>query len=174
MLCMKSWKLVLRPSDLNVIGKKWIFKNKLNEEGKIIRNKVRLVAQGYVLEEGIDYEETYASVARLDAIRLLLSLACANNFRLFQMDVKSAFLNGIIKEEVYIEQPPGFEDEKHSDWVFRIQKALYGLKQASRAWYEKLSSFLIAHGYDRGNVDTTRFIKRVNKGMIVITCYLCM
>ena len=96
---------------------------------RFVRNKARLVAQGYVQEEGIDYEETYAPVARLDAIRLLLSFACANNFRLFQMDVKSAFLNGIIKEEVYVEQPPGFEDDKHPDWVFRLHKALYGLKQ---------------------------------------------
>ena len=88
------------------------------------------------------------------------------------MDVKSAFLNGIIKEEVYVEQPPGFEDDKHPDWVFRLHKALYELKQAPRAWYEKLSSFLIAHGYDRGNVDTTLFIKRVNKGMIVVQIYV--
>ena len=135
------WKLVPRPEHVNVIGTKWIFKNKLNEEGKIIRNKARLVAQGYVQDEGIDYEETYAPVARLDAIRLLLSFACANNFRLFQMEVKSAFLNGIIKEEVYVEQPPGFEDDKHSDWVFRLHKALYGLKQAPRAWYEKTQKF---------------------------------
>ena len=166
------WELVPRPEHQNVIGTKWIFKNKLNEEGKIIRNKARLVAQGYVQEEGIDYEETYAPVARLDAIRLLFSFACANDFRLFQMDVKSAFLNGIIKEEVYVEQPPGFEDDKRPDWVFRLNKALYGLKQAPRAWYEKLSSFLITHGYDRGNVDTTLFIKRMNKEMIVVQIYV--
>ena len=88
------------------------------------------------------------------------------------MDVKSAFLNGIIKEEVYVEQPPGFEDDKCSDWVFRLNKALYGLKQAPRAWYEKLNSFLITHGYDRGNVDTTLFIKRMNKEMIVVQIYV--
>ena len=166
------WNLVPRPEHQTVIGTKWIFKNKLNEEGKIIRNKARLVAQGYVQEEGIDYEETYAPVARLDAIRLLFSFACANEFRLFQMDVKSAFLNGIIKEEVYVEQPPGFGDDKHPDWVFKLNKALYGLKQAPRAWYEKLSSFLINHGYDRGNVDTTLFIKRMNNEMIVVQIYV--
>ena len=166
------WNLVPRPEHQTVIGTKWIFKNKLNEEGKIIRNKARLVAQGYVQEEGIDYEETYAPVARLDAIRLLFSFACANEFRLFQMDVKSAFLNGIIKEEVYVEQPPGFDDDKHPDWVFKLNKALYGLKQAPRAWYEKLSSFLIKHGYDRGNVDTTLFIKRMNNEMIVVQIYV--
>ena len=168
----KVWSLVPRPTNQNVIGTKWIFKNKLNEEGKIIRNKARLVAQGYVQEEGIDYEETYAPVARFDAIRLLLSFACANDFRLFQMDVKSAFLNGIIKEEVYVEQPPGFEDDKYPVRVFRLHKALYGLKQAPRVWYEKLSSFLITHEYVRGHVDTTLFIKRMNTEMIVVQIYV--
>ena len=144
----KVWSLVPCPKHQNVIGTKWIFKNKLNEEWKIFLNKARLVAQGYVQEEGIDYEETYAPVARLDVIRLLLSFACANDFLLFQMDVKSAFLNGIIKEEVYVEQPPGFENDEHPNRLFRLHKALYGLKQAPRALYEKLGSFLITH--DRG------------------------
>ena len=166
------WKLVPRPEHHNVIGTKWIFKNKLNEEEKIVRNKSRLVAQGYVQEEGIDYEETYAPVARLDAIRLLLSFACANDFKLFQMDVKSAFLNGIIKEEVYVEQPPRFEDSDHPDWVYKLQKALYGLKQAPRAWYEKSSSFLSVHGYVRGHVHTTLFIKKIDKQMTVVQIYV--
>ena len=155
-----------------MVGTKRIFKNKLNEEGKIFRNKGRLVAQGYVQEEGIDYKETYAPVARLDAIRLSLSFACANDFRLLQMDVKSAFLNEIIKEEVYVEQPPGFEDDEHPDRVFRLQKALYELKQAPRASYEKLSSFLTTHEYIRGHVDTTLFIKRMNTEMIVVQIYV--
>ena len=161
------WNLVPRPDHQNVIGTKWIFKNKLNEEGKIIWNRVWLVAPGYVQEELIDYKETYMPVVWLDAIRLLLSFACVNGFRLFQMDVKSAFLNGIIKEEVYVEQPPGFEADEHMDWIFRLHKALYGLKQAPRAWYEKLSSFLIAHGYDLGHVDMTLFIKSMNKEIYV-------
>ena len=93
----RVWSLVPRPVHQNVIGTKWIFKNKLNEEGNVVRNKARLVSQGYVQEEGIDYEETYAPMACLDAIRLLLSFACSNDFKLFQMDVKSAFFNGIIK-----------------------------------------------------------------------------
>ena len=155
-----------------MIGTNWIFKNKLNEEGNVVRNKARLVAQGYVKEEGINYEETYAPVARLDVIRLILSFACSNDFQLFQMDVKSAFLNGIIKEEVYLEQPPGFEDCDHPDWVYQLHKALYGLKQAPRAWYEKLSSFLISHGYVRGHVDTTFFIKKVDSDMIVVQIYV--
>ena len=102
------WNLVPRPKGKFVIGTKWVFKNKLDEDGKIIRNKARLVAKGYSQEEGIDFDETYAPVARLEAIRLMLAYACYKDFKVFQMDVKSAFLNGFIKEEVYVEQPPGF------------------------------------------------------------------
>jgi len=104
------WTLVPRTSEMNVSGTKWVFKNKLDEQGIIVRNKARLVAKGYNQEEGIDYGETYASVARLEAVRLLLAYACMNGFKLHQMDVKSAFLNGYIDEEVYVCQPPGFED----------------------------------------------------------------
>ena len=100
----------------------------MNENGKIIRNKTRLVAQGYSQEEGIDFEETFAPVARLEAIRILLAFAVSQSIKLFQMDVKSAFLNDFIKEEVYVEQPPRFEDHKHPDHVFKLTKALYGLK----------------------------------------------
>ena len=102
------WKLVEKPENYPIIGTKWVFRNKLDEHGIIIRNKARLVAKGYNQEEGIDYEETYAPVARLEAIRLLLAFACILDLKLYQMDVKSAFLNGYIQEEVYVEQPPGF------------------------------------------------------------------
>ncbi|GMI79777.1 hypothetical protein HRI_001647000 [Hibiscus trionum] len=120
-----------------------------NESGNIVRNKARLVAQGYTQEEGIDFDETYAPVARMEAIRMLLAYACYHNFKLFQMDVKSAFLNGFINEEVYVEQPPGFEDSKFPNHVFKLTKALYGLKQAPRAWYERLSNFLIEKGFEK-------------------------
>ena len=109
------------------------FKNKLDESGVITRNKARLVAKGYNQEEGIDYEETFAPVARLEAIRILLGFASMKRFKLYHMDVKSAFLNGYIKEEVYVEQPPGFEDPRHLNHVFKLKKVLYGLKQAPRA-----------------------------------------
>ncbi len=104
------WTLTERPKHNSVIGTKWIFRNKLDENGLVIRNKARLVAKGYNQEEGIDFDETFAPVARLEAIRLLLAFACFMNFKLYQMDVKSAFLNGFIEEEVYVEQPPGFEN----------------------------------------------------------------
>ncbi|KAI4371673.1 hypothetical protein MLD38_009999 [Melastoma candidum] len=156
----KVWTLVQRPKDRSVVGTKWVFRNKLDESGSVVRNKARLVAKGYSQSEGIDYDETYAPVARLEAIRLLLAYACFNDFKLFQMDVKSAFLNGEIKEEVYVDQPPGFEDPKKHDHVYKLDKALYGLKQAPRAWYERLSQFLIVKGYRKGKVDTTLFLKK--------------
>ena len=136
------WELVSRPNDQSVIGIKWVYRNKMDENGIIIRNKARLVAQGYNQQEGIDYEETFAPVARLEAIRMLLAFACHKNFILYQMDVKSAFLNGFINEEVYVEQPPGFESFNFPNHVFKLKNALYGLKQASRAWYERLNKFL--------------------------------
>ena len=111
------WKLVERPNT-NVIGTKWVFRNKQDENGVVTRNKTRLVAQGFTQVEGLDFEETYAPVARLEAIRMLLAYATHHNFKLLQMDVKSAFLNGPIQELVYVEQPPGFEDPKFLDHVF--------------------------------------------------------
>ena len=127
------WTLVSRPKHHPIIGTKWVFRNKMNEKGVITRNKARLVAKGYNQEEGIDYDETYAPIARLEAIRMLLAFASFMNFKLYQMDIKSAFLNGFIEEEVYVEQPVSFESFNFSNHIFKLSKALYGLKQASRA-----------------------------------------
>ena len=127
------WILVARPKDHPIIETKWVYRNKLDEDGNVIRNKARLVAKGYNQQEGIDFDEIFAPVARLEAIRMLLAFACFMNFKLFQIDVKSAFLNGYITEEVYVEQPSGFKNYKLPDHVFRLNKASYGLKQAPRA-----------------------------------------
>ncbi|GJZ54982.1 retrovirus-related pol polyprotein from transposon TNT 1-94 [Tanacetum coccineum] len=135
---------------MTIIGTKWVFRSKLDENGVVSRNKARLVAQGYNQQEGIDYDETYASVARLESIRILLAYACALDFKLFQMDVKSAFLNSFINEEVYVLQPLGFIDFKKPDHVYKLKKALHGLKQASKAWYDRLKAFLIKHEYKIG------------------------
>ena len=116
-----------------MIGTKWIFKNKFNEHGTIIKNKSRLVAQGYTQVEGVDFDETFAPVARLESIRILLAIASYLNFKLYQMDVKSAFLNGMLQEEVYVEQPKGFIDPYRPNGVYKLKRALYGLKQAPRA-----------------------------------------
>ena len=116
----------------------------------------------------IDFDETFAHVARLEAIPLLLAFACFKNFKLFQMDVKSAFLNGYIKEEVYVEQPPGFKDPLKEDHVFKLKKALYGLKQAPRAWYECLSTYLIENGFKRGKIYTTLFLKNFGDDLLIV------
>ena len=141
------WEFATRPGGVHIIGTKWIFKNKTNEDGEIIRNKSRLVAQGYTQVEGIDFDESFAPVARLESIRILMSIACTMNFKLYQMDVKCAFLNGYLNEEVFVEQPKGFEDLDH---VLRLKKALYGLKQAPRAWYDRLTQYFLDRGFKRG------------------------
>ena len=141
------WELVPRHSNPSIIGTRWVFINKMDENDIIIRNKARLVAQGFNQEEGINYEETFAPIARLEAIRMLLAFACFKDFILYQMDVKSAFLNGFINEEVCVEQPPDFQSFNFLNHVFKLKKALYGLKQAPRAWYEKLSKFLLKKGF---------------------------
>ncbi|XP_075499843.1 uncharacterized protein LOC142538405 [Primulina tabacum] len=147
------WDLVLRPDNVNVIGTKWIFKNKTDESGIVVRNKARLVAQGYTQIEGIDFDETFAPVARIESVRLLLAIACHMDIKLYQMDVKSAFLNGILKEEAYVRQPKGFEDPHHPNHVYKLKKALYGLKQAPRAWYGRLTEYLLDLGFKRGEAD---------------------
>ncbi len=149
------WDLVHRPENVNVIGTKWVYKNKSDENGNVTRNKARLVAQGYAQIEGVDFDETFAPVARLESIRLLLGVACILKFKLFQMDVKSAFLNGYLNEEVYVEQPKGFVDPSLPNHVYKLKKALYGLKQAPRAWYERLTEFLLSQGYRKGGNDKT-------------------
>ena len=114
-----------------------------DEQGRVIQNKARLVAQGYSQIEVLDFGETFAPVARLVAVRLLLSFACFQKFKLFQMDVKSAFLNEYLSKEVYVTQPKGFVDPVYSEHVYKLRKALYSLKQAPRAWYERLSTYLL-------------------------------
>nr|GFB75679.1 retrovirus-related Pol polyprotein from transposon TNT 1-94 [Tanacetum cinerariifolium] len=135
---LKVWRLVPRPEGKSVIKTKWIFKNKKDESNLVIRNKARLVAVGYSQQEGIDYDETFAPVARIEAIRLFLAYAAHKDFTVFQMDAKTAFLNRILKEEVYVGQPPGFVSKQYPYHVYALDKALYGLKQAPQAWYDVL------------------------------------
>jgi hypothetical protein len=149
-----------------------VFKNKQDQDGIVVRNKARVVTQGYTQVEGLDYDETYAPVARLEAIRILLAYACAHNIKLYQMDVKSAFLNGIINELVFIEQPPGFEDDKKPNHVYKLKKALYGLKRAPRAWYERLRDFLLSKGFKMGKIDTTLFTKKIGNDLFIVQIYV--
>jgi hypothetical protein len=165
------WHLVPRPNQ-NVVGTKWVFRNKQDEHGVVTRNKARLVAKGSSQVEGLDFGETYAPVARLESIRILLAYATYHGFKLYQMDVKSDFLNGPIKEEVYVEQPLGFEDSEYPNHVYKPSKALYGLKQAPRAWYECLRDFLITNGFKVGKADPTLFTKTIANDLFV--CQICV
>ena len=135
--------MVPRPEEHPTIGAKWVFRNKIDENGIVTKNKAKLVAQGYSQQDKIDYDETYAPIAKTEAIRMLLPFAYHKNFKLYQMDVNSAYLNGYINEEVHVEQPLGFENPHYKDLVFKLTKALYGLKQAPREWYERFSKFLL-------------------------------
>jgi hypothetical protein len=165
------WHLVPHPNQ-NVVGTKWVFHNKQDEHGVVIRNKARLVAKGYSQVEGLDFGETYAPVARLESIRILLAYATYHGFKLYQMDVKSAFLNGPIKEEVYVEQPPGFEDSEYPNHVYKLSKAHYRLKQAPRAWYECQRDFLITNGFQVGKADPTLFTKTIANDLFVCQIYV--
>jgi hypothetical protein len=168
----ETWELVPRPKDKNVTGTKWVFKNKLNEYGKVVRNKARLVCKGYAQVEGIDFEETFAHVARLEAIRIFLAFASFKNFKVYQMDVKSTFLNGDLEEEVYIEQPKGFLLSKNEDYVCKLKKALYGLKQAPKAWYSRLDKYLQQQGFKKGTTNNNIYIKIDNAEMLIIVVYV--
>ncbi|GKF00444.1 putative ribonuclease H-like domain-containing protein [Tanacetum coccineum] len=146
------WTLVDLPNGKRAIGTKWVFRNKKDERGIVIRNKARLVAQGYTQEEVIDYDEVFAPVARIGAI--------------------SAFLYGKIEEEVYVCQPPGFEDPDFPDRVYKVEKALYGLHQAPRAWYETLSTYLLDNGFQKGKINKTLFIKRHKGDILMVQVYV--
>ncbi|GJU95001.1 retrovirus-related pol polyprotein from transposon TNT 1-94 [Tanacetum coccineum] len=156
-----GFTLVDLPNGKRAIGTKWVFKNKKDERGIVIRDKARLVAQGYTQKEGIDYDEVFAPIARIEAIRLFLAYASFKDFVVYQMNVKSAFLYETIEEEVYVCQPPGFEDPEFPDRVYKVEKALYGLHQALRAWYETLSTYLLDNEFQKGKIDKTFFIKRL-------------
>ncbi|WVZ70868.1 hypothetical protein U9M48_019501 [Paspalum notatum var. saurae] len=159
------WDLVDPPPNCHPIGTKWVFKNKQGENGMVVRNKARL-------KEGIDYEETFAPVARLEAIKILLAFAASKGFKLQQLDVKSVFLNGFIEEEVYVRQPPGFESARFLDRVYKLRKALYGLKQAPKAWYARLKSFLLKSGFVMGSVDKTLFLLSYGGDTLIVQIYI--
>ncbi|GJX27992.1 putative ribonuclease H-like domain-containing protein [Tanacetum coccineum] len=169
---LNVWTLVDLPRDKWAIGTKWVFRNKKDERGIVVKKQAILVAQGHTQEEGIDYDEVFAPVARIEAIRLFLAYASFKDFVVYQMDVKSAFLYGKIEEEVYVCQPPGFEDPHFLDKVYKVEKALYGLHQAPRAWYETLSTYLLDNGFHKGQIDKTLFIKRHKDDILLVQVYV--
>ncbi|KAI3808433.1 hypothetical protein L1987_24384 [Smallanthus sonchifolius] len=166
------WNLVDLPKNKVPIGTRWVFRNKKDEGGIVIRNKARLVVQGFYQEEGIDFEDVFAPVARLEAIRMFLAYAAYMDFTVHQMDVKSAFLYGKVQEEVYVKQPPGFIDPSYPDKVYKLDKALYGLHQAPRAWYETLSTHLLDNGFTRGAIDQTLFKRKDGADTIMVQIYV--
>nr|GEV81530.1 retrovirus-related Pol polyprotein from transposon TNT 1-94 [Tanacetum cinerariifolium] len=166
------WVLVPASDNISPLTLKWLFKNKHDEEQTVIRNKSRLVVRGYRQEEGIDFEESVAMVARMEAIRIFLAYDAHKSFLVFQMDVKTAFLHGSLKEDVYVCQPVGFIDADHPNHVYKLKKALYGLKQAPRAWYDELSKFLLQNHFFKGTIDPTLFIRCFHDNILVVQVYV--
>nr|GFA58816.1 retrovirus-related Pol polyprotein from transposon TNT 1-94 [Tanacetum cinerariifolium] len=165
-------ELVERTLCKNVINMKWLWKNKRDEENTVIQNKSSLVAKGYAQKEGVDFEESFAPVARLEAVRLFIAYAAHKSFTVYQMDVKIAFLYGPLKEEVYVNQPDGFVDPYHPDKIYRLKKDLYGLKQAPRAWYNELSNFLVSKGFSKCSIDLTLFITKHRGDILLVQIYV--
>ncbi|GKC33907.1 retrovirus-related pol polyprotein from transposon TNT 1-94 [Tanacetum coccineum] len=169
---LQVWELIDKPFGKNVIKLKRLWKNKKDEDQTIIYNKARLLAKGYAQEEGIDFKESFALVARLEAVRIFVAYAAHKSFPIYEMDVKMAFLNGPLKEDVYVVQPDRFVDPDHPDKVYRLRKALYGLKQAPRAWYDELSNFLISKGFTKGTIDPTLFTIRYGEDILLVQIYV--
>jgi histone deacetylase 1/2 len=161
-----TWHLVPMPKGKNIIGSKWVYKVKRKADGSVDRYKARLVAKGYKQRYGIDYEDTFSPVVKAVTIRLVLSVAISRGWSLRQLDVQNAFLHGVLEEEVYMRQPPRYEDPKHPSYVCKLDKALYGLKQAPRAWYARLCGKLVQLGFTPSRGDTSLFY--YNKGLVTI------
>ncbi|GJW41135.1 retrovirus-related pol polyprotein from transposon TNT 1-94 [Tanacetum coccineum] len=162
------WELVPHPDHVMLVNLKWIFKIKLDEFGGVLKNKARSVAKGYRHEEGIDFEESFALAARIEAIRIFIANVTHKNMIVYQMDVKTAFFNGVLREEVYVSQPEGFVDQDHPNYMYRLKKVLYRLKHAPRAWYDMLSKFLLSQKFSKGAVDPTLFTRKEGKDIILL------
>ncbi|GKF03955.1 retrovirus-related pol polyprotein from transposon TNT 1-94 [Tanacetum coccineum] len=169
---LQVWELVNKPFGKTVIKLKWLWKNKKDEDQTFILNKARLLAKGYAQEDGIDFEESFAPVARLEAVWIFVAYAAHKSFPIYQMDVKIAVLNGLLKEKVYVAQPDVFVDHDHREKVYNLRKALYGLKQAPRAWYDELSNFLMSKGFTKGTIYPTLFMIRYGENILLVQIYI--
>ncbi|PKI72239.1 hypothetical protein CRG98_007376 [Punica granatum] len=168
----QTWDLVERPQDRKAIEVKWVNRTKLKPDGSVNKYKVRLVVKGYAQIWGVDYSETFAPVARLDVIRLLLAVEAQKGCKVYHLDVKSAFLNGVLKEEIYVEQPKGFIAKGKEDKVYKLKKALYGLKQAPRAWYGKIDQYLQNLGFERSLSEITLYVKKEKQDIVILSLYV--
>ena len=167
-----TWTLVDRPEGRKVIGMKWIYRTKLNVDNSINKHKARLVVKGYAQIFGVDYSDTFAPIVRLDIIRLLLAISAQKGWKVFQLDVKSAFLNGVLQEEIYVEQPDGFVIQGAEDKVYLLQKALYGLKQAPRAWYSRIDEHLLNLGFVKSLSEATLYVKLKDNDVLIVSLYV--
>ncbi|KAL2345957.1 hypothetical protein Fmac_007242 [Flemingia macrophylla] len=168
----QTWELTEKPKDKNVIGVKWVYRTKFNADGSVNKHKARLVVKGYAQMFGVDFSETFSPVARLDTIRLLLALAAQKGWIIHHMDVKSAFLNGYLEEEIFVEQPEGFLVHGQEEKVYRLKKALYGLKQAPRSWYGRIDAHLISLGFEKSLSEFTLYVKKTDAGIIIVSLYV--
>ncbi|KZV39334.1 retrovirus-related Pol polyprotein from transposon TNT 1-94 [Dorcoceras hygrometricum] len=168
----QTWELMDLPIGAKTIGVKWIYKTKLNERGEIDKHKARLVAKGYSQKQGIDFTEVFAPVARMDTVRMIVALAACRGWDIFQLDVKFAFLHGILSEDVYIEQPKGYVKKGEDHKVYKLHKALYGLKQAPRAWFSRIESQFISEGFQKCPTEQTLFIKRHGGKILIVSIYV--
>ncbi|GJZ83381.1 retrovirus-related pol polyprotein from transposon TNT 1-94 [Tanacetum coccineum] len=164
---LQVWEFVPCPNKVLLIKLKWIYKVKTDEYGGVLKNKARLVAQGSRQEEGINFKESFTPVARIEAIRIFIANVAHKNMTIFQMDVKTSFMNGELKEEVYVSQTEEFIDQDNPSHVYKLKKALYGLKRAPGAWYDMLSSFLISQHFSKGAVDPTLFTRQARNDLLL-------
>ena len=167
-----TWKLIELPPGHKAIGLKWVFKAKRDTQGKVVKHKARLIAKGYIQKFGVDFEDVFAPVTKMETVRLLLAIAANNEWEVHHLDVKSAFLNGILLEEVYVTQPPGFEKEGEEHKVYKLYKALYGLRQAPRAWYARLSKYLLNLGFTKCPFEHAVYIEREGSDVLIIGVYV--
>nr|KYP73999.1 Retrovirus-related Pol polyprotein from transposon TNT 1-94 [Cajanus cajan] len=167
-----TWELVEKPKDQKVIGVKWVFRTKLNADCSINKHKARLVVKGYAQIFGVDYSNTFVPVSILDTIRLVLAVAAQNSWKIFQLDVKLAFLNGELQEKIYVEQPEGFMKKGEEDKVYLLKKALYGLKQAPRAWYNKINDHLLSIGFAKNLSESTLYVKHKGHNLLTVSLYV--
>jgi Reverse transcriptase (RNA-dependent DNA polymerase) len=163
---------VNKPKDKKVIGVKWIYKTKVNADGSIQKHKARLVVKGYNQKSGIDYFETYAPVARLETIRTIIAVTAQNRWPIFQLDVKSAFLNGELKEDIFVEQPEGFYVAGEEHKVYKLKKALYGLKQSPRTWYSEIDNYFREKGFERSKCEPTLYVKKEGNQILIVALYV--
>ncbi|MCO5578474.1 hypothetical protein L7F22_032316 [Adiantum nelumboides] len=168
----ETWELVPLPEGKKSIGCKWVYKVKHNADGSISRYKARLVAKGYAQMYGIDYEETFSPVAKMATVCTVIAVAASKGWLLHQMDVKNAFLHGDLQEEVYMEQPQGYEDVKHPGYVCKLKKALYGLKQVPRAWHARTVAYLVAIGFHMADADHSLYVRKNENGIVIVYIYV--